>query len=48
VYRDLPPVLKNNDPVSALTELSQLCLDTDDIDNEIHTTSSSPLLLDLK
>jgi hypothetical protein len=47
VYRDEPPLLKNNDSVSALTELSQLCLDTDDTDIENHT-SSSPLLLDLK
>ncbi|XP_060878322.1 PRKCA-binding protein-like [Metopolophium dirhodum] len=47
VYRDLPPLLKKNDSVSALTELSQLCLDTDETDNENHTTTaSSPLLLD--
>jgi len=48
VYRDLPPLPKNNDSVSALTELSQLCLDTDEKDNENNTTTaSSPLLLDL-
>jgi len=47
VYRDLPPLLKKNDSVSALTELSQLCLDTDETDNENHQTASSPLLLDL-
>jgi len=46
VYRDLPPLLKKNDSVSALTELSQLCLDTDETDNE-NPTASSPLLLDL-
>jgi len=47
VYRDLPPLLKKNDSVSAVTELSQLCLDTDETDNENHTAASSPLLLDL-
>lgn len=49
MYRDLPPPLKNNDSVSALTELSQLSLDTDEIEDENQTTTaSSPLLLDLQ
>lgn len=49
MYRDLPPLPKNNDAVSNLTELSQLSLDTDETDNENHAiTASSPLLLDLQ
>lgn len=48
VYRDLPLPQKKNESISALAELSQLCLDTDETDSENQTqTASSPLLLDL-
>lgn len=45
VYRDLPQLCEKN--VSDLTELSKLCLDTEDpdIDNQMKA-ASSPLLLD--
>lgn len=48
VYRDLAPSPKKSDTTSALAELSQLNLDTDDVDSENRTqTATSPLLLDL-
>jgi len=47
VYRDLPQLCEKNVSVSDLTELSKLCLNTEntDIDNQIKA-ASSPLLLD--